>query len=124
MRLNAGLTRREEQYAELMAWGGSTKEVADRLNVSIRTVENTLRNIYRKIGIQKVTEMTVWWFVTKMGVPISMDPWKRRVIACFLLLIILPRELGYSADFYRRSQRRVRIETVRKSKTDLEPTTL
>lgn len=53
MRAEAGLTQRETQIAELLAWGAAKKEVADRLSISPRTVENTARNIYSKIGIQK-----------------------------------------------------------------------
>ena len=50
MRAEAGLTQRETQIAELLAWGAAKKEVADRLSISPRTVENTARNIYSKIG--------------------------------------------------------------------------
>ena len=57
MRAEAGLTQRETQIAELLAWGAAKKEVADRLSISPRTVENTARNIYSKIGIQKATEL-------------------------------------------------------------------
>lgn len=49
MRAEAGLTQRETQIAELLAWGAAKKEVADRLSISPRTVENTARNIYSKI---------------------------------------------------------------------------
>lgn len=51
MRLNAELSPREGEIAELLAWGASKKEVADKLFISARTVENTARNIYQKIGI-------------------------------------------------------------------------
>ena len=68
MRAEAGLTQRETQIAELLAWGAAKKEVADRLSISPRTVENTARNIYSKIGIQKATELCVWWFCTHCGV--------------------------------------------------------
>lgn len=105
MRQEAGLTRRELQFAELIAWGGASKEVADRLKVSTRTVENTTRNIYRKIGIQKATELAVWWFVTRLKVPIALDPWKRTLIASMFLMIILPKELITLDDQCRRSGR-------------------
>ena len=49
MRLNAELSPREGEIAELLAWGASKKEVADRLFISARTVENTARNIYQKV---------------------------------------------------------------------------
>lgn len=50
---DANLTKRESEIAELFAWGASKKDVANRLNISERTVENHARNIYAKIGIQK-----------------------------------------------------------------------
>lgn len=48
MKLNAELSPRETEIAELLAWGASKKETADRLFISPRTVENTARNIYAK----------------------------------------------------------------------------
>lgn len=100
MRLNAELSPREGEIAELLAWGASKKEVADRLFISARTVENTARNIYQKIGIQKATELCVWWFCTKCGVPVSLDPLKRAFIAIVLLISFVPREFMYNDDNY------------------------
>ena len=100
MRLKAELSPRESEIAELLAWGASKKEVADRLFISARTVENTARNIYQKIGIQKATELCVWWFCTKCGVPISLDPLKRAFIAVLLLIAYVPRECVFTDDCY------------------------
>ena len=66
MKLSAELSRRENEVAELLAWGASKKEVADKLFISTRTVENTARNIYAKTGIQKATELCVWKIQCKM----------------------------------------------------------
>ena len=90
MNLSADLTRRETQIAELLAWGAAKKEVADLLSISPRTVENTARNIYQKIGIQKATELCVYWFCAKCGVSPSLDPLKRAFIALDLLLVFIP----------------------------------
>ena len=49
LNLRAELTRRETEIAELLAWGAAKKEVADQLQISPRTVENTARHIYEKI---------------------------------------------------------------------------
>lgn len=54
MKLNVELSRRETEVAHLLAWGASKKEVADILFISTRTVENTARNIYAKVGIQRL----------------------------------------------------------------------
>ena len=111
MKLNAKLSKRESQIAELLAWGASKKEVADKLFVSTRTIENTARNIYAKIGIQKATELCVWWFCTTCGVPVSLDPLKRAFIAVVLLIAFVPRELTSFDDIFRVG-RRARITRV------------
>lgn len=98
LNLRAELTRRETQIAELLAWGAAKKEVADLLRISPRTVENTARHIYEKIGIQKATELCVYWFCAKCGVSPSLDPLKRAFIALALLFILLPSELQPRRD--------------------------
>lgn len=90
LNLRAKLSGREQQIAELLAWGAAKKEVADILKISPRTVENTARHIYEKIGIQKATELCVYWFCAKCGVSPSKDPLKRAFIALLLLFAFLP----------------------------------
>ena len=111
MKENATLTQRETEVAELLAWGAAKKEVADRLKISPRTVENTARKIYGKIVIQKATELCVWWFCTRYGVSFDLSPIKRNIIAVFLLLVILPYEfIRQDNDIYRLNRTRVRTE--------------
>lgn len=114
MKLNAELSRRESEIAELLAWGASKKEVANRLLVSTRTIENTTRNIYAKIGVQKATELCVWWFCTRCKVPVSLDPLKRAFVAIAFLLLILPRELAGNGDIFRVG-RRAQVVRVQKN---------
>jgi DNA-binding CsgD family transcriptional regulator len=47
----AELTRRERQIAELASGGLSNAEIAERLEVSVRTVANQLQRAYEKLGI-------------------------------------------------------------------------
>lgn len=94
MNYEAELSRREAQVAELLAWGASKKEVAAMLSIAVRTVENTARKIYAKVGIQKATELCVYWFCAKCGVPPSLDPLKRALAATALLLVLLPQALA------------------------------
>jgi DNA-binding CsgD family transcriptional regulator len=49
--LPAGLTRREHEIAELAARGLPDRDIADRLVVSVRTVESHLGRVYRKLGV-------------------------------------------------------------------------
>jgi DNA-binding CsgD family transcriptional regulator len=45
------LTRREREVAELAAAGASNATIADRLAISVRTVETHLQHVYEKLGI-------------------------------------------------------------------------
>lgn len=45
------LTSRERQVAELAAEGVRSREIADRLYLSPRTVENHLQRVYAKLGV-------------------------------------------------------------------------
>lgn len=51
------LTAREREIAVMVADGLSSKEVAERLFLSARTVSNHLQNAYTKLGISKRTEL-------------------------------------------------------------------
>jgi len=49
----ADLTPREREIALLAAAGSSSREIADRLVLSVRTVDNHLQNAYRKLGVRR-----------------------------------------------------------------------
>ena len=52
------LTAREREVALLAAGGLTSREIADRLVVSIRTVDNHLQRAYRKLGISRREDLT------------------------------------------------------------------
>ena len=52
------LTNREREVLQLIAEGNSTKEIAARLNVSVKTVETHRRQIMEKLGIFSIAELT------------------------------------------------------------------
>ncbi|GGK87172.1 helix-turn-helix transcriptional regulator [Mangrovihabitans endophyticus] len=51
------LTSRERQVAELAADGAKSKEIADALYLSPRTVENHLQRVYGKLGVNRRGEL-------------------------------------------------------------------
>jgi DNA-binding CsgD family transcriptional regulator len=51
------LTTRERQVAELAAGGVRSREIADRLYLSPRTVENHLQRVYTKLGVNGRVEL-------------------------------------------------------------------
>lgn len=53
----AALTAREREIAELAATGASNRDISAQLYVSVRTVENHLATIYRKLGIKTRAEL-------------------------------------------------------------------
>jgi DNA-binding NarL/FixJ family response regulator len=57
-RASPPLTPREREVVQLLAEGRSTRQVADRLHVSIKTVETHRRQIMRKLEISSIAELT------------------------------------------------------------------
>jgi DNA-binding CsgD family transcriptional regulator len=53
----AELTPREREIALLAARGATSREIAGRLVLSVRTVDNHLQNAYRKLGVTSRQEL-------------------------------------------------------------------
>jgi len=51
------LSRRELEVADLAATGLSSEEIAGRLFLSVRTVDNHLQHVYQKLGIASRQEL-------------------------------------------------------------------
>jgi DNA-binding CsgD family transcriptional regulator len=49
----AELTPREREIALLAAGGESSRQIAGRLVISVRTVDNHLQSAYRKLGVSR-----------------------------------------------------------------------
>lgn len=97
----AKLTPREVEIAEFLAWGSPKKIIASILHISVRTVENTARNIFVKAGVNSATELSAWWFCTRYNISFDISPLKRKVITAVLLCLVLPRELFSGQDTHR-----------------------
>ncbi|QAY63844.1 LuxR family transcriptional regulator [Xylanimonas allomyrinae] len=54
----AELTAREEEIARLAASGMTNQDIARRLLISVRTVENHLHRVFRKLGVDNRTDMS------------------------------------------------------------------
>lgn len=100
------LTARESQVTELIAWGASQKEVANNLGISRFTVDNTLRKIYQKLHINKINELSAWWFCTTFGISFDLSPIKRTIVTCCLLGIFVVGEFYNDSKFCRYRVRR------------------
>lgn len=109
----AQLTKRESEIAELFAWGAAKKDIARRLFISERTVENHTRSIYEKTGCSKVNELSAWWFCTHFHISFDLSPLKRGIIAAFLLMIVLPQALSFDNGMVRMFRARTRTTVCR-----------
>jgi DNA-binding CsgD family transcriptional regulator len=54
------VTRRETEVVRLIATGRSNKEIATVLEVSVRTIERHITNVYRKIDARGKADATAW----------------------------------------------------------------
>jgi len=67
------LTPREQEVMRLLAEGLSSKEVAEKLFISPKTVENHRANIMKKLGLHSTIELIR--YAAKLGL-IDVDLWK------------------------------------------------
>lgn len=107
------LTKRELEVAELIAWGCTADEAADKLCISPFTVKNTLRNIYAKLGINKTTELGAYIFCRRYGVSAVNDKLghvKRAIGASMLLILFLIQMFVIDNEIYRCRRGRRRQE--------------
>jgi DNA-binding NarL/FixJ family response regulator len=68
----ATLTAREQEILRLLAEGMSTREIAEKLYISPKTVENHRANIMNKLGLHSTLELVR--YAAKLGL-IDMDLW-------------------------------------------------
>ena len=54
---DGGLSRREEQVAELLCQGLPYKDIGDRLGIGERTIETHAKAVYRKLGVKDRREL-------------------------------------------------------------------
>lgn len=52
------ISPREREIGTLVAEGLTNEEIAERLSVSVSTVDNTRRRLYLKVGVRNAVELT------------------------------------------------------------------
>ena len=126
MAINDALTQREEQVAELIAWGAAYKEVPQLLQkkyggkeISVNTVKRIVENVFSKLYIGKANELSAWWFCNRLGVDAGLSPLKdikRALYSIVLLVIITPQIMAANLDQATRSTRTSRTERIERSR--------
>lgn len=67
------LTNREQEVMRLVVEGFTTREIADKLCVSAKTIENHRTNLMNKLGIHRTVELIR--YAARLGL-IDLDRWK------------------------------------------------
>lgn len=106
------LTDREHLVAEQYCKGLADKEVADVLNRSEWTIKAQKRDIYRKLGISKDTELVLYMFCERMQIDFDLKEIRKHGLEIFFaVLFTLMAMLNYSIDM--RLQMREGVRSVR-----------
>jgi DNA-binding NarL/FixJ family response regulator len=58
--VSPGLTEREREIAGLVSRGMANREIAEKLVLSVRTVETHVSRVLTKLGLRTRGELTVW----------------------------------------------------------------
>lgn len=82
------LSAREFEITEQIALGASKKEVANNINRSTYTVETTIKNVYEKLGINKLSDLVLWYCGVMFDISSQIKERKRQILTTLLLLII------------------------------------
>ncbi|MDR2084374.1 MAG: helix-turn-helix transcriptional regulator [Bacteroidales bacterium] len=87
MNTDAILTKRQEQIAGLIATGHAQKEVADILGISIRTVENIMRETYKKVEVHKASELTGFYLCNFLG--LDYNEIRKKIIETIVMTVVV-----------------------------------
>lgn len=111
------LTKSEWEIAQRIALGQTKKEVAYYTHRSVFTVETTVKNIYEKLGFNKLSDLVLWYCGEKFNLSLQITELRRKILAlCFLIIFVLDVALSPDFDMNRarrtRSRRRQETESI------------
>lgn len=111
-----GLSKCEFEIVERVCLGESKKEVADNTNRSVHTVETTLKNVYQKLGINKVTDLILLYCGHTFNISHLILERKKEILASIFLLI-------FSTTIYTDTNHRIEARFFRsRRRTETEQT--
>ena len=84
-----GLSNCEFEIVERICLGESKKEVAYNTNRSIHTVETTLKNVYNKLNVNKVTDLILIYCGYTFNISHLISEKKKEILASILLTIFI-----------------------------------
>ena len=107
------LTEREHLVAEQYCKGLADKEVAIVLHRSEWTIKAQKRDIYKKLGISKDTELVLYMLCEKMRVDFDLNEIRKHGLEIFFaILFMLMAVMNYRIDMRMQMRRIVRTARV------------
>ncbi len=98
------ISDREFEIVESVIYHGSKKEAAEALNRSLYTVETTIKNVYDHLGLNKISDLTLWFCGVKFGIADQVAAFKN--IALILGIFFLVSVEGLNNDLILSNQQR------------------
>lgn len=86
-RAKHSITNREKEIIEYLSRGFSEKEIAEKLFISPKTVNNHIDNIRRKIGVSKNIEIVAYYIANLRGKKFDLKLLRDYGISIFILFL-------------------------------------
>lgn len=102
------LTPQEFKVATLTAGGFSVKEIAEQLHRSVHTVTTQRKAINQKLGVNKDTEVSRWWFCTMFSITANEVAEKMKLAGITAIMLLFAFHLTVTFDETMRRTRRGR----------------
>lgn len=115
------LSEREHLVAEQYCKGMADKEVADTLGRSEWTIKAQKRDIYRKLGISKDTELVLYMLCEKLKINFDLKELRKHGLELFFsVLFLVMAVMDFQIDMRRctQMQARARVTKVIRRRAD------
>lgn len=105
--MNRGATTdREFEAIELIALGGlSKKEIADRWCRSLYTVETTIKNAYRKLGLKNAADATRWYCSVMFNIAEDIKERQKEILSISIIIFSICSLSPNTSDMRTRNTR-------------------
>ena len=108
------LSEREHLVAEQYCKGMADKEVADTLGRSEWTIKAQKRDIYRKLGISKDTELVLYMLCEKLKINFDLKELRKHGLELFFsVLFLVMAVMDFQIDMRRCTQMQARARGTR-----------
>lgn len=108
------LSEREHLVAEQYCKGMADKEVADALGRSEWTIKAQKRDIYRKLGISKDTELVLYMLCEKLKINFDLKELRKHGLELFFsVLFLVMAVMDFQIDMRRCTQMQARARVTR-----------